>query len=188
MNRHMELRLFDAAGEGGAPAAAENSVPAGTETPAPAAETDRTQPEEPTALEVLRARRAGAARRYAAARVDGWRRAADELRAQCPDFDLAAALGEGAFCAMLRAGVPLEQAWFALHARELLSSAAAHAGRAAEQRVAEHVRVRGLRPAENGLGSGGGIVVRPDVSRMSRADRAEVARRAARGERVAFPL
>ena len=44
-------------------------------------------------------------------------------------------------------------------------------------------------PGENGLGSGGaGIVVRPDVSRMSRADRAELAARAERGERVKLSL
>ena len=55
--------------------------------------------------------------------------------------------------------------------------------------VAEHIRARGLRPAENGLGSGGaGIVVRPDVSRMSRADRAALAARAERGERVKLSL
>ena len=63
------------------------------------------------------------------------------------------------------------------------------AGRSAEQRVAEHIRARGLRPTENGLGGGGaGIVVRPDVSRMSRADRAELAARAERGERVKLSL
>lgn len=55
--------------------------------------------------------------------------------------------------------------------------------------MAEHIRARGLRPAENGLGGGGtGIVVRPDVSRMSRADRAELAARAERGERVKLSL
>ena len=68
-------------------------------------------------------------------------------------------------------------------------AACVRAGRSAEQRVAEHIRARGLRPAENGLGGGGaGIVVRPDVSRMSRADRAELAARAERGERVKLSL
>lgn len=71
----------------------------------------------------------------------------------------------------------------------LLEAACVRAGRSAEQRVAEHIRARGLRPAENGLGGGGaGIVVRPDVSRMSRADRAALAARAERGERVKLSL
>lgn len=61
--------------------------------------------------------------------------------------------------------------------------------RGAIERKAEHIRARGLRPAENGLGGGGaGIVVRPDVSRMSRADRAALAARAERGERVKLSL
>ena len=37
-------------------------------------------------------------------------------------------------------------------------------------------------------GGGAGIVVRPDVSRMSRADRAALAARAERGERVKLSL
>ena len=108
---------------------------------------------------------------------------------QCPDFDLGAALNDARFCALLRAGIDVRTAWFALHAQALLETACLRAGRSAEQRVSEHIRARGLRPVENGLGSGGaGIVVRPDVSRMSRADRAELAARAERGERVKLSL
>ena len=118
-----------------------------------------------------------------------WSREADELTAQCPDFDLGAALKDDRFCALLRAGIDVRTAWFALHAQALLETACLRAGRSAEQRVSEHIRARGLRPVENGLGSGGaGIVVRPDVSRMSRADRAELAARAERGERVKLSL
>lgn len=119
------------------------------------------------------------ARRAAEEAAARWSREADELTAQCPDFDLSAALNDTQFCALLRAGVDVRTAWFALHA----------ASSSAEQRVAEHIRARGLRPAENGLGGGGtGIVVRPDVSRMSRADRAALAARAERGERVKLSL
>ena len=126
------------------------------------------------------------ARRAAEEAAARWSREADELTAQCPDFDLGAALNDTQFCALLRAGVDVRTAWFALHAQALLEAACVRAGRSAEQRVAEHIRARGLRPAENGLGGGGaGIVVRPDVSRMSRADRAALA---ARGAREAEPV
>ena len=128
-------------------------------------------------------------RRAAEQTAARWSREADELTAQCPDFDLGAALNDTQFCALLRAGVDVRTAWFALHAQALLEAACVRAGRSAEQRVAEHIRARGLRPAENGLGCGGaGIVVRPDVSRMSRADRAALAARAERGERVKLSL
>ena len=138
------------------------------------------------AIERRQEQRTHRAAEEAAAR---WSREADELTAQCPDFDLGAALSDPQFCALLRAGIDVRTAWFALHAQALLETACLRAGRSAEQRVSEHIRARGLRPAENGLGSGGaGIVVRPDVSRMSRADRAELAARAERGERVKLSL
>ncbi|MFR6334689.1 MAG: hypothetical protein ACLUMN_00775 [Oscillospiraceae bacterium] len=129
-------------------------------------------------------------RRAAEQTAARWSHEADELTVQCPDFDLGAALNDARFCALLRAGVDVRTAWFALHAQALLETACLRSGRSAEQRVAEHIRARGgLRPVENGLGSGGaGIVVRPDVSRMSRADRAELAARAERGERVKLSL
>lgn len=158
------------------PTAPEQSASAAPETAAP-----RAPAEEAVTVGALRGaieRKAQQrARRAAEESAARWSREADELAAQCPDFDLGAALSDAQFCALLRAGVDVRTAWFA------------HAGRSAEQRVAEHIRARGLRPAENGLGGGGaGIVVRPDVSRMSRADRAALAARAERGERVKLSL
>ena len=167
---------------------AEQTAPAAaqTEAPAEAAEQTVTVGALRGAIERKAEQRARRAAGESAAR---WSREADELAAQCPDFDLGAALSDTQFCALLRAGVDVRTAWFALHAQALLEAACVRAGRSAEQRVAEHIRARGLRPAENGLGGGGaGIVVRPDVSRMSRADRAALAARAERGERVKLSL
>ena len=157
--------------------AAEQTAPAAAQTEAPAEAAEQT-----VTVGALR----GAIERR---QEQNMRRAADELTVQCPDFDLGAALNDAQFCALLRAGIDMRTAWFALHAQALLETACLRAGRSAEQRVSEHIRARGLRPVENGLGSGGaGIVVRPDVSRMSRADRAELAARAERGERVKLSL
>ena len=170
------------------PAAPEQSAPAAPETAAP-----RAPAEEAVTVGALRGaierRQEQNMRRAAEQTAARWSREADELTAQCPDFDLGAALNDTRFCALLRAGIDVRTAWFALHAQALLETACLRAGRSAEQRVSEHIRARGLRPVENGLGSGGaGIVVRPDVSRMSRADRAELAARAERGERVKLSL
>lgn len=170
-------------------AAPEQSAPAA----APEAAAPHEATEETVTVGALRGaierRNAQRARRAAEEAAACWSREADELTAQCPDFDLGAALNDTQFCALLRAGVDVRTAWFALHAQALLEAACVRAGRSAEQRVAEHIRARGLRPAENGLGGGGaGIVVRPDVSRMSRADRAALAARAERGERVKLSL
>lgn len=168
--------------------AAEQTAPAAAQTEAPAEAAEQT-----VTVGALRGaierRQEQNMRRAAEQTAARWSREADELAAQCPDFDLGTALSDAQFCALLRAGVDVRTAWFALHAQALLEAACVRAGRSAEQRVAEHIRARGLRPAENGLGGGGaGIVVRPDVSRMSRADRAELAARAERGERVKLSL
>ena len=175
----MDENNMTAAGQT-APAAAQ------TEAPAEAAEQAVTVGALRGAIERRQEQNMRRAAEQTAAR---WSREADELTAQCPDFDLGAALSDPQFCALLRAGVDVRTAWFALHAQALLEAACVRAGRSAEQRVAEHIHARGLRPAENGLGGGGaGIVVRPDVSRMSRADRAALAARAERGERVKLSL
>lgn len=170
------------------PTAPEQSAPAAPETAAPRAPAEE-------AVTVGRAARRDRAQGPAAGapRGRGIRRAlvarGGRAGGAVPDFDLGAALSDAQFCALLRAGVDVRTAWFALHAQALLEAACVRAGRSAEQRVAEHIRARGLRPAENGLGGGGaGIVVRPDVSRMSRADRAALAARAERGERVKLSL
>ena len=149
------------------PAAPEQSAPAAPETAAP-----RAPAEEAVTVGALRGaieRKAQQrARRAAEESAARWSREADELAAQCPDFDLGTALSDAQFCALLRAGVGVRTAWFALHAQALLEAACVRAGRSAEQRVAEHIRARGLRPAENGLGGGGaGIVVRPCMQPMA---------------------
>lgn len=173
----------------------ENNMTAATQTAPAAAQTEVPENAAGQAVTVgalrgaIERRQEQNMRRAAEQAAARWSREADELTAQCPDFDLGAALNDDRFCALLRAGIDVRTAWFALHAQALLETACLRAGRSAEQRVAEHIRARGLRPAENGLGSGGaGIVVRPDVSRMSRADRAELAARAERGERVKLSL
>lgn len=175
----------------------ETNLSAAPEQSAPAAAPEAAAPHEATeetvtvgalrgAIERRNAQRARRAAEEAAAR---WSREADELTAQCPDFDLGAALKDTQFCALLRAGVDVRTAWFALHAQALLEAACVRAGRSAEQRVAEHIRARGLRPAENGLGGGGaGIVVRPDVSRMSCAGHAAIAADDRADVRAAFTV
>lgn len=79
------------------------------------------------------------ARRAAEEAAARWSREADELTAQCPDFDLGAALNDTQFCALLRAGVDVRTAWFALHAQALLEAACVRAGRARRAREAEPV-------------------------------------------------
>ena len=60
------------------------------------------------------------------------------------------------------------------------------AARAAEKQVVDTIRAKGARPAENGTAAQSAFTVKDDVSKLTREDRAEIARRAARGDSISF--
>lgn len=68
---------------------------------------------------------------------------------------------------------------------ERLSQEGERIAKETEERVLSEIRSRRLRPNENGL-SGAAISPRSDVSRLTRDERARLARRAADGERISF--
>ena len=87
---------------------------------------------------------------------------------------------------MLRVGVPMEVAYHAKHHSEIVTSAVNTAREQTEKNVVNNIRARGARPQENGTQSQSSFTVRDDVHNLSRAERAEIARRAARGEVIKF--
>ena len=54
----------------------------------------------------------------------------------------------------------------------------------AEKRVIAHIRARGIRPAENGLSLNGAVA--QVAGHLTREERADMARRAASGERISL--
>lgn len=89
------------------------------------------------------------------------------------------------FLALLGSGVDVKTAYEVIHKDELLSGAIGYAVKTAQQRTINNIRARGMRPAENGAsGSAAASIVKSDPSKWTKADRAEIARRVARGERI----
>ena len=76
----------------------------------------------------------------------------------------------------------MEQAYKVLHMDDFLSKATAQA----EKTITNNIRARGARPQENGAAPKSAVVVKDDVSKLTPADRAEIARRAAMGETITF--
>ena len=102
-----------------------------------------------------------------------------------PDFDLRREVAENPrFIAMLRAGVPVRDAYEVSHLGEIQARNAAKAAAEMEKRVMDNVRAKGMRPNENGTNSQPGVIVKNDPSKFTKADRAEIARRVRRGERI----
>lgn len=60
------------------------------------------------------------------------------------------------------------------------------AQRQAEKRLADHIRSMGARPPENGTSAQTAVTAQRDVARLTRDQRAEYAKRAARGEVITF--
>lgn len=110
-----------------------------------------------------------------------------ELRKEFPNFDLAAESKNPQFVSMLRIeALPLRTIYTAIHHDEILSGSVQRARADAEEAAVANIRARGMRPPENGATVTGGVSVSVGVGSLSRKERADVARRAARGERITF--
>jgi len=108
----------------------------------------------------------------------------EKLKERIPEFDLGTELKDPLFEALLRTGVPLETAYRAVHLEELAAKAAESAKEELQRRITEDIRIRGLRVPENGIYANCGVSLSRDVSALSREQRADYARRAARGEKI----
>lgn len=118
------------------------------------------------------------------AQAQQWYKESQEVKKNFPKFNLSEELKDREFLALLKAGTPMEHAYKVRHFDELMQDAMATTAAETEKRVADHVRSRGNRPPENGAAAQSGFVVKDDVTKLSKKDRAEIARRAARGERI----
>ena len=56
----------------------------------------------------------------------------------------------------------------------------------AEKKVVDSIRVKANRPTENGSEGGSGILLSGNASKLTKKERADLARRAAKGERITF--
>lgn len=125
-------------------------------------------------------------REAAERQMQQWYTEGEEVKAAYPGFDLSIEAQNPRFVSMLKAGVPVMHAYKVMHMDEIMTDAMQTAAKRSEQAVVNNIKARGSRPAENGLSSQSAFTVKDDVSKLSKKDRAEIARRVARGEKVTF--
>lgn len=125
-------------------------------------------------------------RERAQRQVQVWTAQAEQVKAAYPSFDLAAETQNPRFMAMLKSGVPMQAAYEVVHMEEIKAGVARVTAQAAEKQIVDGIRARGTRPKENGTASQSGFTVKDDVSKLTKKDRAEIVRRAARGEHIEF--
>lgn len=119
-------------------------------------------------------------------KMQAWQTEAEGVKAKYPGFNFEADSANPQFMSMLRAGVSIEAAYRALHHDEIVAGAVDNARAQTEKSVVENIRAKGSRPAENGTSGASTFTYKSDVSKLNKADRAEIARRAARGEKIVF--
>ena len=115
-----------------------------------------------------------------------WWQQGEQLKQQYPSFDLDREAQNPEFLRLLRSGVPVDHAFKLLHMDEIMQGVAANTAKAAERQITANIRARGARPAEAGTSGKASFTVKNDVSKLSKKDRAEIAKRAMRGERIEF--
>lgn len=118
--------------------------------------------------------------------VQQWMQEADEMKQMYPSFDLQAEVQNDQFARLLEKGIPMLHAYRLIHMDEILTDMATASAVNAEQKVAANIRARGQRPTENGTSTASAVIYKTDVNKLTKKDRANVAERVARGERISF--
>lgn len=124
-----------------------------------------------------------------ATHLDALHREAQELKEEFPDFDIAEALQDKAFLRLTAPGVgiPVRQAYYALHRDELDKRAESRGASAAKALIAKSIASGGTRVREGG-GKQQGSLHAADYRAMSRKEQQQFKRRitdaASRGEKL----
>lgn len=117
-------------------------------------------------------------------KVAEWQAEAEKVKQVYPDFDLATELENPTFQKQLRLGIDMQSAYVALHQAEILQGAMRVTAQEVRRATANDIAARGQRPRENASSARSAATVRTDVSKLTRADREALSRRALSGEIV----
>lgn len=118
--------------------------------------------------------------------IDNWYKEADKVKEIYPSFDFKTEAQNPEFLSLLRNGNSVEHAYKVLHFDELTQNAARVAAQTADAQAQARIKQKASRPSENGTSSKSAVIVKNDVSSLTRKERAEIARRVQRGEKIVF--
>lgn len=122
----------------------------------------------------------------AAQLVAAWQEQAQQTKSVYPGFDMDTEMQNPQFVNLLRSNVDVRTAFEVLHKDEIIPAAMQYTAQQTKSKIAKSIAAGGNRPAENGISSQSAARVKSDVTQLSKADREEVYRRAARGEKITF--
>lgn len=115
-----------------------------------------------------------------------WDREAEELKRMYPQFDLQSEIQDKRFLDLMGAGIDMRTIYETLHHDEILPALMQQTAKAATKQQAAAARSGQMRPVENGMSSRPAAQTVKDPAKMTKEERQEYARRAARGEIITF--
>lgn len=136
--------------------------------------------------ELRKIRRQQIGQQQAQAQLDTWYREAEAVKSIYPSFDFKTEATNRDFLGLLRSGLPVQKAYELVHMDEIKEATAKSAAQMAGAQVEARIKSKQSRPSENGTSSQSAAIVKNDVASLTAADRAEIARRVQRGEKIKF--
>lgn len=118
--------------------------------------------------------------------VAEWMRQGEQLKTVYPSFDLDAEMQNPNFQKLISNNIDMRTAFEVIHKDEIMPAAMQYTAKQVEQKLANKMMANNARPVENGIRSQASAIVKSDVSQLTKADRQEIARRVARGEKIRF--
>ena len=118
--------------------------------------------------------------------INSWMSDEKRLIENYPDFSIEKEAENPEFLKLLKAGVSLKTAYLATHHEEIVKDLVEKAAMEAKEKTAQAIKTRGKRPLENGMTSKSTALYKTDVSKLSPSERAEIAKRVAKGEIISF--
>ena len=116
-----------------------------------------------------------------------WMNQAEQLKSVYPAFNLETELKNPQFMDLLRVPtIDVRTAYEVIHKDEILHGAMQYTAKTVEQKLTNKMMANGARPTENGTSSQSASLTKSDVSQLSKAEREDLIRRAARGEKISF--
>lgn len=117
-----------------------------------------------------------------------WSMQADFARNEYPNLDLNTEMQNKDFFGLLTRGIDVKTAYQVIHQDEIVQSAISTAtqrtAQAVQQQTVNNIRSKGLRPDESAGSSQAGFTFKTDPHKWTKADREEIAKRVAMGEKI----
>ena len=113
-------------------------------------------------------------------RVADWYRQSDVLKQTYSDFSLQEWANNPQFMGLLEANIDVKTAYEICNLDNIKTNTA----KQTEKAVVENIKVKGIRPTENGLNQTPGVVIKSRVEEFTKEDRAEIARQVMMGKKI----